>query len=91
MNLHDKGLTNAICCFGTHNINEDKLAMLQIQGVSKVAIFFDGDEAGQKAATNINVMCEKIGLIPRNVYLKDLDPGALTESQVQKLARKLYA
>ncbi len=36
-------------------------------------------------------MCEKIGLIPRNVYLKDLDPGALTESQVQKLARKLYA
>ena len=91
LNLHDKGVTNAICCFGTHNINEDKLAMLQIQGVSKVAIFFDGDEAGQKAATNINVMCEKIGLIPRNVYLKDLDPGALTESQVQKLARKLYA
>ena len=25
INLHDKGLTNAVCCFGTRNINEEKL------------------------------------------------------------------
>lgn len=91
INLHDKGLTNAVCCFGTKNINEDKLAMLQIGGVSSIGIFFDGDEAGQKAATNIKVMCEKIGLNARNIHLKELDPGALTESQVRKLERKLYA
>ena len=91
INLHDKGLVNTMCCFGTNNINEDKLAMLQMQGISRVAIFLDGDEAGQKGATNIQVMCEKVGLVARNVYLKDLDPGALTETQVSKLEKKLYA
>ena len=29
INLHDKGLTNAVCCFGTNNYNEAKLSMLQ--------------------------------------------------------------
>ena len=62
-----------------------------MQGVSRVATFLDGDEAGQKAAVNIKVMCEKVGLIARNIYLKDLDPGALTETQVKKLENKLYA
>ena len=30
INLHDKGLTNVCCCFGTNNINEDKLLMLSM-------------------------------------------------------------
>ena len=91
INLRDKGLENAICCFGTNNINEDKLSMLKIQGVIKIGIFFDGDEPGQKAASNIKVMCEKIGLFARNIHLNELDPGALTEAQVRKLESKLYA
>ena len=89
--MHDKGLENVLCCFGTNNINEDKLGMLKMQGVSRLATFFDGDEAGQKAATNIKVMCEKVGLVTRNIYLPELDPGALTEAQVRKLESKLYA
>ena len=91
INLHDKGLTNTVCCFGTSNINEDKLSMLKMSGAVKIAIFFDGDEPGQKAASNIKVMCEKVGLFARNIHLNDLDPGALTESQVKKLENKLYA
>ena len=91
INLHDKGLENAVCCFGTMNINEDKLRMLSMKGASKIAVFFDGDEAGQKAANNIKVMCEKVGLISRNINLSETDPGALTQSQVDTLARKLYA
>ena len=91
INLYDKGIENALCCFGTNNINEDKLGMLKIQGVSRVATFFDGDEAGQKAATNVKVMCEKVGLVTRNISLPELDPGALTETQVRKLESKLYA
>lgn len=91
INLHDKGLENAVCCFGTMNINEDKLRMLSMQGCSKIAVFFDGDEAGQKAAQNIKVMCEKVGLVSRNINLKETDPGALTQSQVTGLKRKLYA
>ena len=28
INLHDKGLTNAVCCFGVNNVNEEKLQVL---------------------------------------------------------------
>ena len=91
LNLHDKGVQNAVCCFGTNNINEDKLAILSMQGVSRITIFFDGDEAGQKAAINVKVMSEKIGFRVRNVELENLDPGALTETQIRKLESKLYA
>lgn len=90
INLHDKGLTNAVCCFGTKNINEEKLGMLSVQGITSVDIFFDGDEAGQSASQAVKGMCEKVGLLTRNVFLKDTDPGALTEPQIQNLKRKLY-
>ena len=91
INLHDKGLTNAVCCFGTTNINEDKLSMLSIQGASGIDVFFDGDDAGQEAAEKVEAMCERVGLLSRNICLKHTDPGALAQSQVDKLKSKLYA
>ena len=90
LNLHDKGMTNAVCCFGTNNFNEAKLAMLAVQGAEYVDVFFDGDDAGQKAAEQVVSMCEKVGLVARNVHLKDTDPGALTQTSIDKLMRKLY-
>jgi len=91
LNLHDKGLTNAVCCFGTKNVNEAKLQILKMQGAEGVDVFFDGDDAGQKAAKTIIDMCEKVGLTTRNIHLAEIDPGELSETQVIKLARKLYA
>ena len=91
INLHDKGLTNAVCCFGTKNINEDKLRMLSIQGVEEVVVFFDGDDAGQNAAKEVKEMVERVGLTSRNVSLKDTDPGALPLKSVQTLKSKIYA
>ena len=91
INLHDKGLTNAVCCFGTNNISTEKLQMLSIQGVTRIDVFFDGDEAGQKASEKVKELCEKVDLISRNVHLKGTDPGALTETQITKLKSKLYA
>ena len=90
INLHDKGLTNAVCCFGTKNINEDKLRMLSIQGVETIDIFMDGDDAGQAAADRVKIMCEAAELLNRNIHLKGTDPGALTQVQVSKLKDKLY-
>lgn len=90
INLHDKGLTNAVCCFGTKNINEDKLSILRLQGVENLDIFFDGDDAGQKAAESVKILAEKVGLFTRNINIPDTDPGELTESQVLKLYTKLY-
>ena len=91
INLHDKGLDNAVCCFGTKNINEDKLRMLSIQGVEEVIIFFDGDDAGQDASVVVQEMADRVGLAHRNVSLKDRDPGSLPIQTVQKLRDRLYA
>ena len=90
LNLQDKGLTNAVCTFGTKNINEDKLRMLSIQGVDSIDVFFDGDDAGQHAAERVKEMCEQVGLAHRNICLKDTDPGALNQKAVNTLKRKLY-
>jgi len=90
INLHDKGLTNAVCCFGTNNYNETKLSMLRVQGAEYVDVFFDGDEPGQQAAEKLVSECEKVGLVARNVYLKETDPGALSQTSVDKLRKKLY-
>lgn len=91
INLHDKGLTNSVCCHGTQNINEDKLSMLKIRGVDRIDIFMDGDDAGQEASLRIQTMCDNVGLNHRNIHLKGTDPGALNYEQVQGLGRKLYA
>ena len=93
LNLHDKGLTNAVCCFGVKNVDEDKLSILAMQGVDNIDIFLDNDEAGQGAAERIKGMCEKAGLTTRNIAFGDKhqDAGALTAQQVTKLKSKLYA
>lgn len=90
INLHDKGMTNTMCCFGTHNLNEDKLAMLKMRGVDSVEVFFDGDTPGQEAAEKAVALCERVGLHSQNVYLKGRDPGELSQSQVDKLSNVLY-
>lgn len=92
LNLHDKGLDNAICCFGVKNVTEEKLSILSMQGVDHINIFLDNDEAGQKAADRIADICEEVGLTSRNIKYgsKDADAGSLSEKQVQVLKRKLY-
>jgi DNA primase len=90
LNLHDKGIPNAICCFGTKNINEDKLAILKMKSIDSIDIFFDGDEPGQNSASNIKGLAEGLGFKVRNICLDGTDPGALLESAVQTLYRKLY-
>lgn len=90
INLHDKGLTNAICCFGTKVVNETKLRLLKISGVHCIDIFFDGDTAGQDAAVKLQELCGEVGLKYRNINIKNKDPGELTQKEVQKLKDKLY-
>lgn len=92
LNLHDKGLENVMCCFGVKNVTEDKLSILQMQGVSNIDIFLDNDEAGQKGADEIQRICDSIGLEYRRIRFgdKNIDPGALSERQVIGLKRKLY-
>lgn len=90
LNLHDKGLTNAICAFGTNTSTVAKLQLLSMQGVRNIDIMFDSDEPGQNAAAKVTEMCEKAGLQHRNINLNSGDPGDLSESAVIKLKEKLY-
>jgi len=93
LNLHDKGLTNAVCCFGVKNVNEEKLQVLSVAGVEGIDIFLDNDAAGQAGSAKIKELCETVGLDVRNIAFgdKNMDAGALAESQVSKLKSKLYA
>jgi DNA primase len=92
LNLHDKGLTNVVCCFGVKNVNEDKLSILSMLGADNIDIFFDNDEAGQGGADKIKVMCDTLNLTSRVVRFgnKHTDAGVLTIPQVRKLKSTLY-
>jgi len=90
MNLHQHGLINAVACFGTQTVTKDKLANLKLQNVDRIDIFLDGDVAGQKAAKQVKELCEELGLITRNVFMKDRDPGELTGSEIRTLGGQLY-
>lgn len=93
INLHDKGMTNVMCCFGVKNVTEEKLSILQIKGVDTIDIFLDNDEAGQKGADHIIQLCDNLGLQHRRIRFgsKEIDAGALTLKQVQSLKQKLYS
>jgi DNA primase len=93
LNLHDKGLKNALCCFGTRNIDTEKLSLLKMEGITKVYIFFDNDEAGQTGAEKVKELCTDLGLVGKVISFgsKEVDPGSLSQSQIDKLKRYLYA
>ena len=88
INLHDKGLDNAICCFGVKNFTEAKLNYLKISGVSGLDVIFDADDAGQLGAEHIKKIAGDFPV--RTINLKSGDPGSLAEKQVIGLRRKLY-
>jgi 5S rRNA maturation endonuclease (ribonuclease M5) len=90
LNLYDKGLKNVVCCFGVSNMTQHKLSMLQVQGVTLVYIFLDGDKAGQDGAAKLAKECDRAGLEHKNIYIKNKDPGELSSKQVKALKKKLY-
>lgn len=87
LNLWDKGLTNAICCFGTKGFTEEKFNFLKISGVIGLDIFFDPDEAGRQGVQKIK---DIVGTFPvREINFKS-DPGELQQKTVDSLRKKLY-
>ena len=88
LNLHDKGLENAVCCFGAKNFTKEKLNHLKISGAQGMDILFDADDAGQDAAEQIKKLAEDFPV--RTIKLKNGDPAEFNEAQVQGLRRKLY-
>lgn len=88
LNLYDKGLTNAICCFGVNNFTQEKFDLLRVSGVSGIDLLFDADDAGKQAVNRVKKL---VGDFPlKTVTLKSGDPGDLNLKQVQNLRKKLY-
>jgi len=92
LNLHDKGLENVMCCFGTRNIDVDKLKLLKMQGVSSIDIFFDPDEAGQDAVKRVEELCDIAEILHKNIKIPVAlgDAGELNEQKVKELKENLY-
>jgi DNA primase len=89
LNLYDKGLQNVVACLGTNtlqNNTKEKLLPFKAQGVSKLYVLFDGDQAGRKAAQFIKPILEEQEFFVEVLDLPDdKDPGELDQSEVYQL------
>ena len=89
LNLYDKGLDNAVACFGTNTLQKDmkqKLMPYRAQGVTKVFIMFDGDEAGRKASSFLKPLIEEEGFEVEIISVDDGDDhGVLDQENVSSI------
>ena len=90
LNCVDKGLENTVCVFGVSTLEKDlktKLMPYKTQGITKVYIMFDGDEAGRTAALKLKPHIEQLELECEIIPLDDeSDPGELSEEYVKSIA-----
>lgn len=97
LNLEDKGLTNSIACFGTHQFSmdntADKLAPYILSGTKAIVILLDNDTSGNAAAEKVARMIrDKTRLAPiiaNHLLPKDKDPGELDAEEVAELAKNI--
>lgn len=100
LNLYDKGLTNTVATFGVtltsksdrNNFKlKNKFAQYKMQGVSKIYIMFDGDDAGRNGAKKLfNAL--KDTFIVEILELEDgTDPGSLSTEDINSIKDYLYA
>ena len=89
LNLYDKGLKTAVCCFGTNTLQnniDQKLFTFKAQGITHIFIMFDGDDAGAKAAQELKPKIEELGFVVEIIKLPDgLDPGDMDQETVDSI------
>jgi DNA primase len=89
LNLYDKGLHPVVCCFGTNTLQNDtqlKLLPYKAQGITKIYLMFDGDDAGQKAMQTLKPLIQDCGFLVEVINLPDgTDPGELDQEAVNSI------
>jgi DNA primase len=87
--VYDKGLHPVVCTFGTNTLQNDtqlKLLPYKAQGITKIYLMFDGDEAGQKAMQTLKPLIEDCGFLVEVINLPDdTDPGELDQETVDSI------
>ena len=93
LNLYDKGLTSAVCVYGTQtllgkdSLNNVRLKLLpfKTQGVTHIYVMFDGDTAGRTAAAALVPILEQLDYVVENIVIPEgEDPGVLSVETVQQ-------
>ena len=78
-----------MCTFGTNTLQKDtkaKMLPFRAQGINKVYIMFDSDEAGRKAAELIKPLLEELEFSVEIIQLEDnMDPGELDQTSVDSI------
>lgn len=89
LNCYDKGLSNVVCTFGTSTLYKDaavKLLPFKTQGVQKIYLMFDGDEAGRQAMQKLKPILEEAEYEVEIITLEDdSDPGELTQEAIDSI------
>jgi DNA primase len=89
MNMYDKGARNVISIFGLQTLKSNtrvKLLPYKIQGVTRVYILFDGDDAGNSGAEELKPLIEECGYTVEIIKLPDgTDPGGMSDEDIQSI------
>lgn len=90
LNLYDKGLHNVVSSMGTNTLNNDsaknRLLPFKAQGVTKIYICYDADDAGRKASQELKPRFEDLGFEVEILVLEEgTDPGNLSQEDVDNL------
>jgi DNA primase len=89
LNLYDKGLRNVCCTFGTNTLFKEpelKLLSLKTQGIVKLYLMYDGDQAGQDAMNKLEPVLQECGYLTERIVLEeDSDPGELSQEYVDSI------
>ena len=100
INMHDKGLHNTVCTFGTAfgGVKKkdkvakslEKLLQFKYQGIEHIWIMYDGDDAGKKAADSMKEWASDSFSIDTIDLDPGVDPGGMTQATVTNLIGELY-
>ena len=89
LNCYDKGMRNVVSVFGTQSLKAGihiKLMPYKVQGITKIFILFDGDDAGRSAAKELKPLIEEQGFEVEIINLpNETDPGDLDVEAVTSI------
>jgi DNA primase len=96
LNLIDKGLPNVVATMGVTTLvskgrlNKDKVAQLKLQGITRIYIMYDGDNAGRTNAETLKSLLLEENFFADTIDLDDdEDPGDMSLERVNRLKRML--
>lgn len=91
LNLWAKGMRNVTACLGVSGVSKDDIELMKLFGVRSIDVMLDGDSAGKDGAKKLLTLITSVGIEGDTIELPpNLDPGKMTQEQVNELRELLY-